>query len=175
MGGWARSAASNAARPTIHRGGQKERLPEIGGRINPEDVVRKARGETPEARVTRESLDAMKAAGLLVFGTDAPAEGFRLFRNNVGSAMVTPPGGGKAWPLKYGIIGECDFIGRIVPFGIWCSLEMKAPGEQPKPHQWTKIHQARADGGWADYSDRAERTVALVRQAMEWARGRVRA
>ena len=172
LAGQEKAAAELARRPSIHRGGVKERLPEIGGRIN---VVREVvkRGPGPEAVVTDESFAALKEARLLIYGTNPPAEGFRPYRNNNGHAKVIPYHGAKPHPLVYGLgSGTADFVGILAPFGMWASLEMKAPGETPTEPQWKHIHEVRSLGGWADYSDSAERTVRLVREAIEWARGR---
>jgi len=106
----------------------------------------------------------------LLLGRDEHGMGVKIYRNNRGIAKT--PGGGR---VAYGVgeNGTADFVGRLCPSGLWCSLEMKAPGEEPSDTQWRHIHEVRLDGGWADWSDSAERTVRLVREALAWAaRGR---
>ena len=168
------NAKDHAKRPTIHRSKAPvvRSFSGIPVTERPEPVKR---GPTPEAIVTDESKDALKEAGLLVYGTQPSIVGVRLYRNNNGRADVIAYPGAKPYPLKYGLgDGTADFVGRIVPFGIWISLEMKAPGKEPTPDQWDDIHLVRAEGGYADWSDSAARTVEIVRAAIAWAQGKAR-
>lgn len=161
--------AREAARPTVGR--VVAPRAQVGW-VRPEREVRKRVGSaarTPEAIVTDESEQALLAAGLLL-GADDPGEGIKWHRNNNGIANT--PGGGR---LTYGLgSGTADYVGRLCPYGLWFSLEFKAPGKQPEEHQWNHIRRVRSDGGWADYSDSAERTVRLIREALAWAKERVR-
>jgi len=159
----------DAHRPTVGRR-QRPRTLLFMEPVRPEREPARRSGTTPEGIVKRDSEAALRAAGLwLTRGQHGL--GVKFHNNSRGVALT--PGGGR---ITYGVgpNGTSDWVGWLCPSGLWCSLEMKAPGEEPTDAQWKHIHEVRLDGGWADWSDSAERTVTLVRAALVWASERRR-
>ena len=59
-----------------------------------------------------------------------------LLRNNVGLAAHTNENTGKTYRTAYGLgVGSPDLVGIMKPTGRWFCLELKVPGEKPRPEQ----------------------------------------
>jgi hypothetical protein len=58
-----------------------------------------------------------------------------LFKNSVGLARYVD-GDGKEFRVPYGLgTGSPDLVGILAPWGRWFCLEVKVPGEEPRPEQ----------------------------------------
>lgn len=153
------AAALEAARPTVGR--RQVPLAKLGCFTARQEPVRR-KTRTPEAGVTDDVLHALSTAGLLLSGK-AKGPGVRLRRNNQG--VATLPGRGK---LLYGLgRGTFDFVGRLVPSGIYCELEVKSESGTLTPAQAENLEQVRADGGRAAVVRSGEDAVAIVREWLE--------
>lgn len=86
-----------------------------------------------------------------------------LFRNHSGS--LPDPKRGGAW-VTYGLgPGSPDLVGwRVLPSGVaqFVGIEVKLPGEQPRPDQRTWIDNIQAAGGLAGYVTSVQEALALL-------------
>lgn len=78
--------------------------------------------------------------------------GYRGFRNNVGAFRNQA---GRL--VKYGLeVGSADWIGIIPPWGIFLSVEFKAPGKKPRKNQVDWAEFVIRMGGVAVIADSVE-------------------
>jgi hypothetical protein len=96
-----------------------------------------------------------------------------LFRNSVGRATVFSSDSGKPQVVTYGLgVGSADLVGilRIEvngrAFGRWFALELKRPGEKPRPEQIACHRIWRAQGAFVGVAT----SVAEARVCLERAR-----
>ena len=66
--------------------------------------------------------------------------------------------------LKIGRKGEADISGLYK--GLWISIEVKKPGEKPKPHQVEFAERIRRAGGIAIVATSPDEAVAKIRAAL---------
>ena len=77
--------------------------------------------------------------------------GFEIKRQNVGGSHF-PNADGSTRYVAFGEAGDPDWTG-VLPFGRALGLEIKRPGERPRPEQLAKLRQLNAQGGvglWVD-------------------------
>ncbi len=63
---------------------------------------------------------------------------------------------------KYTPIGMMDLLGCVE--GYYCALEIKKPGEVPRPIQHERMQQIANAGGLAGWVDTEEEAIELVRE-----------
>ena len=85
----------------------------------------------------------------------------RLFRNHQMSGKTT----GGAF-TKAGLPpGSSDLVGILAPMGRWFCLEVKKPGEKPRPNQRAWAEMVRSLGGFATWCDSVESALAALERA----------
>ncbi len=90
-----------------------------------------------------------------------------VLRNNVGVATHTNEKTGKTYRTAYGLgTGSPDLVGILAPAGRWFCLEIKAPGEVPRPEQHICHRAWRKFGAFVAAVD----SVASAREALARAR-----
>lgn len=98
--------------------------------------------------------------------------GFRLFRNNVGSAKVYR---GPNLPMGFITFGLCpgssDLVG-MMPGGRFLAIEVKRPGEKQTEEQLTFERVVRECGGLYILATSVEEAVAAVDAALAQTQGR---
>lgn len=91
-----------------------------------------------------------------------------LLRNNVGQAEHVNAETGRVYHMPYGLgVGSPDLVGILGPHGRWFCLEVKAPGEKPRPDQ-EQCHRAwRRFGAFVATVHSVEEARAALERARE--------
>lgn len=103
----------------------------------------------PPVPLEREVLAGVAAAIALL--------GLEIHRNNTGAARL-PGRGGKPQLVRFGQAGAGDFAGWL-PGGRHVEIEVKRPGQRPRPEQLARLVRINAAGGvgfWVDDAAVAE-------------------
>lgn len=97
-----------------------------------------------------------------------------VFRNSVGQADIFNAETGQHQHIRFGLCpGSADLVcvlrveheGRV--FGQWVCLEIKRPGEKPRPEQVRWAQAMRRMGAFATYVTSEDEAVAAVQRARE--------
>jgi len=97
-----------------------------------------------------------------------------VYRNTVGQAAVYNADTGRRQHITFGLCpGSADLVcmlrvehaGRV--FAQWVCLEIKRPGEKPRPDQAKWAHAVRQMGAFATYVTSTEEALAAVQRARE--------
>lgn len=97
-----------------------------------------------------------------------------VYRNTVGQATMFNADAGKYQRIAFGLCpGSADLVcmlrvehaGRV--FAQWVCLEIKRPGEKPRPDQAKWAQAARQMGAFATYVTSTEEALAAVQRARE--------
>lgn len=99
----------------------------------------------------------------------ARVPGVVLWRNSTGVA-IHDPGTSRARTRRYGLSpGSADLVGILAPSGRFLALEVKRPGQSPRPEQVRFLELVRRFSGFAAVVDSVDSALAAVERARQGA------